>query len=148
MVDIRVTINDNGLAAALRGKAGQINRETQSLIKDLTDIAHKWVQREAPRRTGRLKGAGIEKGTSGDHGWVFASKARVPYMDFVIDGTRAHDIKPKRSQALSWPGASHPVKRVHHPGTRSNPFVDRAAEKINGEVDRRINLFIQWLEEF
>ena len=147
MVHVEIKVDDEGLEKALLQKAGTIKREAGNLGKDLTDIAFKWVQREAPRKTGRLKGSGIEKGYTGSGGWVFASKARVPYMDFVIDGTRPHLIVPKSRQALSWPGGAHPVKKVRHPGTKSNPFVDRAADSMMGEFERRISNFEKWLEE-
>jgi len=147
MVDVKITVDDEGLEKALLQKAGKIKSEAQSLSRDLVDIAFKWVQREAPRKTGRLKGSGIEKGYTGQGGWIFASKARVPYMDFVIDGTQPHLIIPKSRQALSWPGASHPVKKIKHPGTKSNPFVDRAADSMMGEFERRISNFEKWLEE-
>lgn len=147
MVDVKITVNTGGLEKALVKKASDIKGQSQLLARDLVDIAQRWVQREAPRKTGRLKAAGIEKGYTGSGGWVFASKSRVPYMDFVIDGTRPHDIVPKRAQALSWPGGSHPVKRVRHPGTKSNPFVDRAADKMMGDIDKRILNFEKWLED-
>lgn len=147
MVHVTITVNDGGLEKNLLHKAGTMPKEVGSLARDLTDIAFKWVQREAPRRTGRLKGSGIEKGYTGSGGWVFASKARVPYMDWVIDGTGPYTIVPKGKQALFWPGASHPVKIVHRKGQKSNPFVDRAANTMMGEIERRISNFEKWLEE-
>lgn len=35
---------------------------------------------------------------------------------FIEYGARAHEIMPARRRALFWPGASHPVRRVRHPG--------------------------------
>ena len=32
--------------------------------------------------------------------------------------TPAHDIYPRNKKALYWPGADHPVKVVHHPGSK------------------------------
>lgn len=32
-------------------------------------------------------------------------------------GSRPHVIEARNGQALSWPGAAHPVRRVNHPGT-------------------------------
>jgi HK97 gp10 family phage protein len=39
------------------------------------------------------------------------------YANYVEFGTRPHVIEPKTKQALYWPGAKHPVAKVHHPGT-------------------------------
>jgi hypothetical protein len=110
------------------------------------DIAHKWVQREAPRKTGRLKSA-VKKEVTNKGGTIFISKNIAPYADWVIDGTRAHTIIPKNARALYWKGAKHPVKKVHHPGTKGNPFVDRSINSIQSEITKKISDFEKWLEE-
>jgi HK97 gp10 family phage protein len=40
-----------------------------------------------------------------------------PYANYVEFGTRPHVIEARHAQALFWPGARHPVKKVNHPGT-------------------------------
>jgi hypothetical protein len=45
------------------------------------------------------------------------------YAIFVHEGTGAHIIEAKDGGFLNWPGAAHPVKKVHHPGTRPNPYM-------------------------
>jgi hypothetical protein len=50
----------------------------------------------------------------------------VDYAEAVHEGSRAHDIVPRFKRALFWPGAGHPVMRVHHPGTAANPFLREA----------------------
>jgi hypothetical protein len=59
------------------------------------------------------------------------------YARFVEFGTAPHTILPKNGRALMWPGADHPVRIVHHPGTRANPFMERivasAQEDINAQ---------------
>lgn len=58
----------------------------------------------------------------------------VPYAEFVHGGTRAHDIRPRLKKALFWPGAGHPVRGVHHPGTAPNPFLRVAFEARRGAI--------------
>ena len=41
-------------------------------------------------------------------------------------GTPPHVIEPRDRQALAWPGAQHPVTRVHHPGTPALHILRRA----------------------
>jgi hypothetical protein len=41
---------------------------------------------------------------------------------WLSEGTHAHIILPVEKQALWWPSAAHPVRMVHHPGTRANPW--------------------------
>lgn len=49
------------------------------------------------------------------------------YADMVERGTRPHEIVPVNRQALWWPGADHPVRRVQHPGTQAQPHLRPAA---------------------
>jgi hypothetical protein len=61
-------------------------------------------------------------------------------LDIIYSGTPAHVIEPRAAKALRWRGpgsAEHGTesgeyvfaKRVHHPGTRPNRFVDRALQQ-------------------
>lgn len=47
----------------------------------------------------------------------------VAYAESVHEGARAHVIRPRNARALFWPGASHPVMSVNHPGNAPNPFL-------------------------
>lgn len=64
----------------------------------------------------------------------FRLQSDVPYARYVTEGTRAHDIYPRDAQALMWPGAEHPVRMVHHPGTTANPFLERAITQDQQQV--------------
>ena len=50
-------------------------------------------------------------------------KADVEYARIQHDGghTGPHEIIPRFKQALYWPGAKHPVKKVNHPGSYIKP---------------------------
>lgn len=146
MATLDIKIDSASLANAFSKKASETDSQFTKFTKDLLDIAHRWVQKEAPRKTGKLKSA-VQKVSGSNTGYVFIAKGIAPYADFVIDGTRAHDITPKGKQALFWPGAGHPVKKVHHPGTKSNPFVDNAFNSMQGEINSRVSAFEKWLED-
>lgn len=46
-------------------------------------------------------------------------------------GTNPHRIVPRNKKALKWDnGAVHFAKRVHHPGTKPHPFVERACARF------------------
>lgn len=74
------------------------------------------------------------------------------YAEFVNDGTRPHVIRPKRAHTLrrSSRGVVKPALRfvvggrvvfarvVHHPGTRPNPFLDRAVREIAAPKGYRV----------
>lgn len=51
------------------------------------------------------------------------------YGLYIEQGTPPHIIEPKNKKALFWKGAAHPVRRVNHPGTRADPFFERAIEE-------------------
>ena len=44
---------------------------------------------------------------------------------YILDGTRPHEITPKNKNALAFKvgGKAIVVKKVMHPGTRPNPFI-------------------------
>lgn len=48
------------------------------------------------------------------------------HWSFIEYGTAPHDITPVSRRALDWPGADHPVRRAHHPGTREYAPMRRA----------------------
>jgi hypothetical protein len=50
----------------------------------------------------------------------------VRYSGFLEKGTRPHVIRPRQKKALFWKGADHPVRLVHHPGTRPYHVLKRA----------------------
>jgi hypothetical protein len=54
------------------------------------------------------------------------------YAGFVNDGTGPHTIRPRTKQVLRFRVGGQVVfaKVVHHPGTRANPFLDRALREV------------------
>ncbi len=75
-------------------------------------------------RTGRLrKSFAAVARSAGDGTWMLGLRSDVEYAKILHDGgkTPAHVIEPKNKQALFWPGAKHPVKRVNHPGSTIAP---------------------------
>jgi hypothetical protein len=50
----------------------------------------------------------------------------VKYAGYLERGTRPHVIRPRQKKALFWKGAEHPVRLVHHPGTRPYHVLKRA----------------------
>lgn len=62
--------------------------------------------------------------------WTIGSD--VEYAPYVNDGTAPHIIRPKNAQALRFRVGGRIVyaKVVNHPGTRANPFLDRALQEV------------------
>lgn len=54
------------------------------------------------------------------------------YATYVNDGTRPHVIRPRNAQVLRFRVGGRIVfaRKVDHPGTKPNPFLDRALEEV------------------
>ena len=64
----------------------------------------------------------------------------VEYGGILEEGSKPHIIRPKNKKALYWKGADHPVKLVHHPGTKKyatvGPTMEKNKYKIRDDVIR------------
>lgn len=87
----------------------------------------------APKRTGAMaRSIGFRTGAG--VGGVTLTFYADQVAAFVIGGTRPHLILPRDKKALFWPGAAHPVRVVHHPGTKANDFRKPAWSAVRGDV--------------
>jgi len=115
-------------------------RPSPELMKGLGLAAIREQKLLVPRRTGNLvRSIGLGSITP----TAVVTRATAAYAAFVEFGTRAHDIVPRIKKALRFapsgsgrlsgaPRSGGPVvfaKRVRHPGTRANPFMERGAQK-------------------
>ena len=104
-------------------------------IKTSVNLIRPIMVREAPAKTGKLR-QNIYARSNGLTGTVGPDLGATKYALYVHMGTRQHLIKPRTKKALYWKGALHPVKVVHHPGTRANPFVERTVDIIKDPVQQ------------
>lgn len=82
---------------------------------------------------------GIHAGVERDRDEVNIYLAHgMEYGEHLEKGTDPHEIRPKTKKALSWPGASHPVKKVNHPGTKAYPIIGPAVDKNLPEIKNAI----------
>jgi hypothetical protein len=58
----------------------------------------------------------------------------VNYAIYVHEGTRPHLILPRIKEALYWEGARYPVKKVNHPGTQANRFLERMVKLAEPKI--------------
>jgi hypothetical protein len=89
---------------------------------------------------GRLKDSIKSERVAGAASVVLTFTANVPYAGFVLEGTAPHDIRPRNAQALHWTGPGGPVfaRVVHHPGTRPDPFPERAIRPLEGVIQAEL----------
>jgi hypothetical protein len=72
---------------------------------------------------------------------------KTSYSSFVEFGTKPHTIYPKDKKALFWPGASHPVRSVNHPGTKPNPFMERILAASQSGINDQFGKALQLITE-
>lgn len=98
-------------------------------------------------RAGRLRDSiRYERATSMGQGTVTAVfTANVPYIGYVLDGTRPHLISAKAARALHWQGTDGDMfaRHVNHPGTKANPFNERAVFPLTGVLRERFRAAIE-----
>ena len=105
----------------------------QKLVERLADVAWSSAFYEAPWRTGYLAQSLMKQ--------VDQFSATVgpmaSYAVFVEEGTRPHEIRPIRARALCFESAGGGLvfsQLVHHPGTKANPFMRRAADETSRQA--------------
>lgn len=107
-------------AAAIGARAAMAALADATLLRAAQGPLRASIRAEAPAKTGNLR-ASLR--------WEGGNLYGAAYGPLVVGGTRPHVIMPRSKQALFWPGAAHPVRVVHHPGTKPNDFVRRGTDK-------------------
>lgn len=124
-----------------REASGRFSRTARGLDKVLREelslargLLISMVKAEAPVQTGRLLKGISGRTLSNPTRTIVTSSA--PYTKYVIGGTRPHMIYPRNARALSFTIGGRRVfaSRVQHPGTKPNPFHERAFKKAGGLV--------------
>lgn len=69
------------------------------------------------------------------------------YGILVERGSQPHTIEPKSKKALYWKGATSPVRRVSHPGTKAKPFLEPAVDAQRGPFESELARLVKQLGE-
>ncbi|WNZ30041.1 MAG: hypothetical protein IAX21_04095 [Candidatus Bathyarchaeota archaeon] len=130
---VKVEVSTRGLDFEEVAKI--LDQETkQLLIKRLAEIAYYEAFYNAPWKTGKLARSIVTKIEEGEA----KLQALAPYAKFVIEGTRPHEIHPAGANVLIFKAKSGDLvftKLVQHPGTKPNPFLQRAVDKAREQID-------------
>ena len=114
----------------------------QKLVERLADVAWASAFYGAPWRTGRLAGSVVKEVGDGEAD----IQALAPYAVFVEFGTAPHEIRPVNASVLAFEAGGKMVftPLVRHPGSKANPFMERAAEDTRSKAE---SVFADlWLE--
>lgn len=110
-------------------------------VLETSAIAHQALKDKAPvGKTGRLRDS-IDytyKVDSRTASIEFAT--RVPYARYVLEGTPAHLIVPRKARVLAWQQGGQWVyrQRVNHPGARANNFPEKAIRPLVPVISGRM----------
>lgn len=107
------------------------------IIDKVADELESELKNNSPRKTGKLS-LGWRQTKVGNLQVIIEND--VEYASFVINGTKAHTITPRSANALSFQMNGNTIfaKRVNHPGTSPNDFVDRSIENVESRLEQII----------
>lgn len=145
MVDLKINIEwaKDTVTSWLSDKLSNLSSQMMDTVNSILEIFLGYAQDYSPVLTGELRDS-IQIDMDGMGGTVMTDLERV---DFILFGTEPHDIEPVNAKALYWPGADHPVKLVHHPGTTANDFFATAFMDGVSEAEQVADIFMDWLVE-
>lgn len=120
-MSVEVRVDPGRLLRLTRARGGVAYRHMSARTRRVARIA----EGEAPGSMGRYIDWTVTEGPRGLQGVITCTH---PKVRFVLDGTRPHLIRPRRAKALRFEVGGDVVfsKLVRHPGTRPNPFLQRA----------------------
>jgi len=131
---IEVDVSTRGLefdeVAEILGK--DLKRE---LVERLAEVAYSEAFYGAPWKTGKLARSIV---TEVDEDGEASIKALAPYAAYVIRGTAPREIRPVNASCLAFRAAGGDMvftRFVRHPGTKPNPFLQRAVDKARENVE-------------
>jgi hypothetical protein len=132
-VTVEVEVSTRGLDFEEVAKI--LDQETkQLLIERLAEVAYYEAFYTAPWKTGKLAPSIVTEIKEGEA----KLQALAPYAKFVVEGTRPHEIHPASANVLVFNTKSGDLvftKLVRHPGTKPNPFLQRAVDKAREQID-------------
>jgi len=104
------------------------------LVERVAEVAYWEAFFAAPWKTGHLARS-IVKEVETDSAII---RVLARYGIYVVGGTAPHVIRPAGASCLAFRARSGEMvftRLVRHPGTKPNPFLERAAEKTRDQVD-------------
>lgn len=127
---------DFNTMARIKDNTNELLKHILDTLKEKLTSAALVVERRAkqfcPRRTGTLVRS-ITHEIKDKSAFIGSN---VEYAPIVELGSRPHIIRPNVAGALYWKGAEHPVKIVHHPGTRPKPYLRPALESSIPDIKK------------
>jgi hypothetical protein len=126
--------NLSELREAFKKSPQIVGRELETATKDAGKLILRIEKEEVPVRTATLK-----RSITMDYRPISVSiYPTVKYALPVHEGTGPHTITPVRKKVLMFKVGGRKVfaKRVNHPGTKANPFVERTVDRVESPINK------------
>ena len=132
----------------LRGSEEIVNSNVLTALREVGRIFVPALQRNTPKKTGALRLSTryqILGGAAKDMALTVRQGAKSASGDFyghyVRGGTRAHTIVPKKAKSLAFMMGDRLVfaQKVHHPGTKANPYHTRTIRQLKPQIQEVFN---------
>ena len=114
-------------------------------LRDVARVARQVEARAkqlAPVDTGRLRASITVRPSVSLRGPTVRVQADAAYATFVENGTRPHEIRPRRRRALKFKVGGRTVfaRVVQHPGTTGVHFMSRAVREVGSRNGYNVRL--------
>ena len=112
--------------------ADKVNKAVSQEIEKTAHRIERQAKELAPVDTGELRRSITTEGSGLD----YEISTNLEYSEYIEDGTSPHIING--NPYLYWEGASHPVRRVNHPGNRAYLYMETACDTQTEDIEDRI----------
>ena len=119
-------------ASKLNLDANKINKAVSQEIEKTAHRIERQAKELAPVDTGELRRSITTEGSGLD----YEISTNLEYSEYIEDGTSPHIING--NPYLYWEGASHPVRRVNHPGNKAYLYMETACDTQTEDIEDRI----------
>lgn len=141
LLEFPVKVELKVIRGGLRTMANVVKKAIAPMVPVGKSIAHKGATSDL---AGTLKVKSKKKGKTVDYRVTIGDKSRgVFYAHMVLGGTKPHLIRARPHGALVLAGGLI-MKKVQHPGSRANPFMERG---INASKDAAIKAGFAYYDE-
>ena len=110
----------------------KINKAVSQEIEKTAHRIERQAKELAPVDTGELRRSITTEGSGLD----YEISTNLEYSEYIEDGTSPHIING--NPYLYWEGASHPVRRVNHPGNKAYLYMETACDTQTEDIEDRI----------
>jgi HK97 gp10 family phage protein len=118
------------LTEALHQTAQQSQVTTQQVLVQASNQILAEMEAKVPVKTGNLRRS-LHITVNPGQVIIGPNETQAPYAGYVESGTKAHEIRPRKPGGVlvfTVGGVKVFAKKVHHPGTRAQPYVRPAFE--------------------